>query len=243
MKHRKQLVRVLFYVVGMLVLALGLTLNAKTNLGLAPVISLPYTVSMIFDVNFENTVFISYVIFVLVEFALVQKSDKLKTLLQIPISLLFTQIMNLFKHMIDIQASSVFMNLLLLLAAIVFTGVGAAMTLSVKLVPNPVDGVVQVLSGYLNKKVGLVKNVFDFTNAFIAFCLGWIAGNPLLGVGIGTIFCVLGIGRIFAVFNLYIKPWIQRQSGITEEGAEQVYTNATVPMPSGEAEMEGENIL
>ena len=242
MKYRKQLVRVLFYVVGMLVLALGLTLNAKTNLGLAPVISLPYTVSLMFDLNFENTVFASYVIFVLIELPLVQKSDRLKTLLQIPFSLLFTQMMNLFKHMIDIQASGLWMNLLLLLAAIVFTGVGAAMTLSANLIPNPVDGVVQVLSKFLRKKVGLVKNVFDFTNAFIAFCLGWIAGNPLLGVGIGTIFCVIGIGRIFAVFNRYIKPWLQRQSGITED-ADQVYTHADMPVSSGKAEIEGENIV
>ena len=40
--------RVLFYVIGLLVLALGLTLNTKTGLGVSPIISVAYSISEIF---------------------------------------------------------------------------------------------------------------------------------------------------------------------------------------------------
>ena len=39
--------RVLFYAIGLLVLALGLTLNTKTGLGVSPIISVAYSVATI----------------------------------------------------------------------------------------------------------------------------------------------------------------------------------------------------
>lgn len=41
--------------------------------------------------------------------------------------------------------------------AIICTGVGAAMSLSMQFVPNPGDGIVQALAGKFNKSVGLTK--------------------------------------------------------------------------------------
>ena len=41
--------RILFYAVGLLVLALGLTLNTKTGLGVSPIISVAYSIATIFD--------------------------------------------------------------------------------------------------------------------------------------------------------------------------------------------------
>ena len=41
--------RVLFYVIGLIVLALGLPLNTKTGLGVSPIISVAYSISEIFD--------------------------------------------------------------------------------------------------------------------------------------------------------------------------------------------------
>ena len=44
--------RILFYAGGLLVLALGLTLNTKTGLGVSPIISVAYSTATIFDHNF-----------------------------------------------------------------------------------------------------------------------------------------------------------------------------------------------
>ena len=44
--------RVLFYLIGLLVLAAGLTLNTKAGLGVSPIISVAYSVSVIAGQNF-----------------------------------------------------------------------------------------------------------------------------------------------------------------------------------------------
>ena len=44
--------RILFYAAGLLILALGLTLNTKTGLGVSPIISVAYSIATIFNHNF-----------------------------------------------------------------------------------------------------------------------------------------------------------------------------------------------
>ena len=46
-----------FYIAGLLILALGIVLNTKSGLGVSPIISISYSVSVIYDLNFGNTTF------------------------------------------------------------------------------------------------------------------------------------------------------------------------------------------
>ena len=62
--------RFLVYTIGMVVLALGLTLNTLTNLGVSPIISVPYSISQITGLNFINITFVVYAIFVVVQLAI-----------------------------------------------------------------------------------------------------------------------------------------------------------------------------
>ena len=56
--------RAWIYCLGMLVLALGLTLNTKTGLGVSPILSLSYSSSQIWGLNFGDTTFVLYSLFV-----------------------------------------------------------------------------------------------------------------------------------------------------------------------------------
>lgn len=58
------------YTIGMVVLALGLTLNTLTNLGVSPIISVPYSISQITGLNFSNITFVVYAIFVVLQLAI-----------------------------------------------------------------------------------------------------------------------------------------------------------------------------
>ena len=60
----------------MVVLALGLTLNTLTNLGVSPIISVPYSISQITGLNLSNITFVVYAIFVVVQLAIHIKLKK-----------------------------------------------------------------------------------------------------------------------------------------------------------------------
>ena len=56
----RQFYRWLFYLAGLLILALGLTLNTKTGLGVTPIISVPYSIAQIFGFNFGDATLVAY---------------------------------------------------------------------------------------------------------------------------------------------------------------------------------------
>lgn len=216
MKIYQKIYRAIYYILGLTILALGLALNAKTGLGVSPITSLPYTVAEILQINFGNTVFLSYLIFITIELALAKHPlERILIILQIPLSIVFTQVMNLFGGLFTPYVETLWQRMLLLLCAILCTGVGAALTMNMRLVPNPGDGVVQSISEFSGQEVGLVKNCVDLINVLCAFLLGCLAGNPLLGVGLGTVIGVFGIGRIVALFNKLFKERLQTQSGLS----------------------------
>lgn len=216
MKINQKIYRAVYYILGLTILALGLTLNAKTGLGVSPITSLPYTVSEILQINFGNTVFVSYLVFIAIELVLKkQRSERVMIILQIPLSVVFTRVMNLFGSLFTLHPETLWQRILLLLCAILCTGVGAAMTMNMRLVPNPGDGIVQSIAEFSGREVGLVKNCVDLVNVLCAFFLGCLAGNPLLGVGLGTVIGVFGVGRIVALFNRLFKERLQIQSGLS----------------------------
>ena len=56
-KQKKWILRIALYLIGIMVLALGITLNTKTNLGVSPIISMPYAVAQIFGYETGTAVF------------------------------------------------------------------------------------------------------------------------------------------------------------------------------------------
>ncbi|WP_270474268.1 YczE/YyaS/YitT family protein [Holdemanella porci] len=203
--------RIIVYIVGLFILALGLTLNTKANLGVSPIISVPYSISQITGLNFGDLTFIEYTLFVFIE-VLIHLSEKNKAriisdLLQLPLSLIFTRLLNVFSAYIP-TSDQFGIQLLILAMAIICTGVGAAMSLSMQFVPNPGDGIVQALAGKFNKSVGLTKNMFDCVSVCITLCISLIFAHTILAIGIGTVIAVLGVGRVIALFHHVFKSQI-----------------------------------
>lgn len=81
------------------------------------------------------------------------------------------------------------------------------MSLNMRLIPNPGDGIVQAISDTVHASVGLTKNCFDIFNISITICVGLLSSGKLIGIGLGTVLAVIGVGRVIAVFNHFcFKP-------------------------------------
>ena len=241
--NRSTLFRVFFYLLGLLVLALGLTLNTKTGLGVSPIISVAYSISVISGHNFGNMTLALYSIFVVIQICLhlirskraageegavlahANRMDRkltvLMDLLQIPLSLVFTRSLNVFSAVIpnlygegkDTPGQMV-LRILFLVVAIVLTGIGAAMSLNMRIIPNPGDGIVQAIADCIRKSVGFTKNCFDLTNIAITTTVSFVFAGHLVGIGIGTILAMSGVGRTHAVFNHFTEDGMIRLPGV-----------------------------
>lgn len=182
------------YTVGMVLLAMGIVLNTKTGLGVSPVVSLPYCLSLLEGFNFANATLVLYLALFVLEVVLKGRNMRLFDLLQIPFCLVFTRCMNLFSTALP-DAQSMVLRLVMLVLAIVCTGFGVAIMVAMHLIPNPADGLVQELSLKTKKSIGFTKNAFDLTFVCLSLVIGLIRAHAVVGIGIGTVCAMLGIGR------------------------------------------------
>ena len=213
--------RAIFYIAGLLILALGIVLNTKSGLGVSPIISISYSVSVIYGLNFGNATFGLYAVFVAVEIMLhlIRRPEGSllltlgKDVLQLPLSLAFTRFMNLFSALLP-EPDGFLPQLLVLIAGIILTGIGAAMSLNMRVIPNPGDGIVQAIADFVRKPnpllvrkpVGIRKNCFDLFDFLLTAVICLAAGHKVIGIGLGTVLAVLGVGRVIALFNhLFMK--------------------------------------
>lgn len=208
--------RIVIYLVGMLTLALGLILNTKTGLGASAIMSVAYTVSEGTGWNLGNMTFLLYCAFVAAQFVIKGRNRSWFDLLQLPLSLVFTRFMNLFKGLITYENGEMTTDLAVLVLAIVLTGIGAAMTVDMRLIPNPGDGIVSAVSGCIHKELGLTKNLFDVGCVIASIAVGLFYGNALLGIGLGTIISMFGVGRVMALFNHLCKTPLLRAAALGE---------------------------
>lgn len=234
--------RGLFYIIGLLILAFGITLNTKTGLGVSPIISVSYSISTMLQLNFGDITFLLYVVFVVIElilhFAMSKRSADsgkytvkdlkkviLGDLLQIPLCLFFTRFMNIFSYCIPELSSecqgtfagTMAGRFFFLLLAVICTGVGAVWSLDMRLVPNPGDGIVQAISDFTGKSVGFVKNCFDAFNICFTVIISILFEGKLIGIGPGTVIAVIGVGRVMALFNHFLFEKVTRTAGVRSE--------------------------
>lgn len=207
------------YLLGMVLLALGLTLNTKTGLGASAIVSIPFTLSEGTGLDFGDLTLVEYCVLVAAQFVVKGKNRTWMDLLQLVVSLVFTRFLNIFKAAIPYESGFLPADIALLVVAIILTGVGAAMTVDMQLVPNPGDGIVHSLARRFGKELGLCKNLFDVGCVATSLVLGLAFGDPLLGIGLGTILSMVGVGRSIAVFNGLCKPRLLAMAGLQPAAA------------------------
>lgn len=202
--------RWLFYILGMATLALGIVLNTKSRLGMAPILSGMFCLSEIYGLNFSALTLAYYILLVVVQFILRGKNYRLSDLLQVPVSIVFTQFMNVFSNLLVFDPVFLWQKLLIAAAAVIATGVGITLALNMRLVPNPGDGIVQAISDRSGLSLGTSKNLFDGGSALLAIVLSLALSSRIIGLGIGTVINVVCIGRVVALCTWLFKDKIMR---------------------------------
>ena len=180
--------------------------------------SVAYCVSQILGMNFGDMTFVLYALFVAAQFAIRGKKSHLYDLLQFPLSLVFSRVLNLFDTLIPYDSANhgFLPNFLLLILAILCTGVGVSMTVNMRLVPNPGDGIVSAVAEKMGRDQGFAKNVFDVGCVTVTCIIGLVCRGQVIGIGIGTLAAMVGVGRSIALVNHFFKARMCQAAGLEQ---------------------------
>ena len=201
----KRLLRFIVYLAGLAVLSLGVVLNTKTGLGVSAINSIPYAAAELTGLSLGMTTAILYMICVGIESIMMGKNWNVKILLQVPFSILFGIYVNVFNEWITYQAEGIVLKILLLAVAIVLTGLGAFLSVSMDIVPNAPDGLAQMMGEKLKKGFGFGKCVLDIVCVVLTCILCLAVRGELIGIGIGTVASALLIVQVIRICGKVLK--------------------------------------
>lgn len=188
------------YLLGNIILALGICLNAKANLGMSAIMAIPYGLTDMMGIPIGITSFAIYTIMVVLQLILLGKHFAVSQWLQLVSSFISSLLLQIFDSFIQ-GPQLLTGKVSFLLIGILLTAVGASLTIVSELFPGAPDGLANAIGISLKKGFGIGKNLLDAMCVLLAAILGLATGQGLLGMGIGTIVAVVLTGQIISLVH------------------------------------------
>lgn len=219
MKLKRQLPQ---YIIGLFVMALGIVLIKKAGTGVSPVSVIPAALSNITPLTFGNTTIIFQVIcFLLI--ILVQWKINVKTILILPVAIVFGYIIDLYMFLLQFGDMPVLLCYIICLLGIALTALGIVIIVGANLMlPSP-DALLRTISAKFNQPLSRIKMAGDATYVVIAIIIELIFLHRVFSqecVWIGTVLSVLLTGRLVGVFGKCF-PWLDTNKPSKTESSSQ----------------------
>ena len=204
--------RIAVYILGMYLAAVGVVFSARSSLGVSPVSSLGnvmYQIALAAGApaffNLGNCTTIVFCFYLLVELAILRRDFKPQMLLQIAVSFLFGQLVNLAGAMLrGLPApGSYAMQLLYVLISVPLIALGIFLYIGPNLFPMPSEGLCVAVSKKTGVSVGTAKTIFDCSVVVLSTAASLVYFRALVGVREGTVIVALLVGT---VIRLLQKP-------------------------------------
>lgn len=192
--------RWVLFLVGIQCLAIGIVCNTRTNLGVAAFTSVFYAISQIYHISLGTASIFLYLVLIAIQILLLRKVS-LQVLLQIPFSLVFGWVTDVYDALLPFHTLTLPEAFLLLFTAFIFTSWGVFLTVQCNFVVTPVEGIVNTISKVFRLDFGMVKNCFDISMIVITVALCLVLKQPIIGIGVGTILSALILGRLISLYG------------------------------------------
>lgn len=200
--------RIALMLVGIAVMALGIDIVVKADLGNSPISATPNVLSLGFTAVSFGTFMLGWQCFlVLVQIALLRREFRLVDLWQVPISVFFGVCIDAFMALLGPAAPTSYVASWLWLAGgMAVLALGIVMTVVSGTVMNCGEAVVQAVVRKTGARFGTVKVGFDLACAALACLCAFLFVGHLAGVREGTFVCAAFTGVIVNVYmGLYGK--------------------------------------
>ena len=209
-KTKNYISRSIVYLIGMIILVIGVSISIQANLGVSPVSSIPYNMDLLFNIEMGQATIIFQVCLVILQIILLRKNFKIKNLLQIFAGILFgylTTFSNMLVFPILPIQSNLIMQVVFMLISTVFIAVGVYLYVAADIVPLAAEGVIMAISQLTKKPFSTLKVFFDVSLVVIALIMSLSLTGGFGSIGIGTAVSAIVVGLEMKVISKVLgKP-------------------------------------
>ena len=208
MKREHFVKRCWLLVIGLLIMAYGVSLSIKAGLGTSPISSLPYTISELTPLTVGTATIAMHCLLILLQILLLRGNYRLIQLMQLPVALLFGSLTDLTLMSIqNLTPGNYIEQWIFCLLGVLLVGIGVSCEVNANLIPLAGEGFILAVCKTFSLPFPPIKVCFDCTLVILACILGLGFRGQLLGVREGTIVAALLVGLV----SKQITKWVIRR--------------------------------
>jgi uncharacterized protein len=190
---------------GNFVLAFGVAIAVKADLGITPVNSIAFVLSKVLSVDHGLMTGIIYAGYVLIQLAILRREFRINNLLQAGAALMFGWFVFLCNHILAFPVPEFYpVRFFFLLAGVSIIGLGIMLYLRADLLPQPAEGLILAIEKKTGWKLHNIKVAFDSSVVVIAAVISFIIIKRIVGIREGTLISMIGIGKCLGFFTKHL---------------------------------------
>lgn len=188
-------------------MTLGIAISVKSNLGVSPVSSIPYTITCVIGLEMGKATILFHIALVFIQIIIMRKDFNVINLLQILVGVLFgylTTFGNWLMSLVDLP-NSMLIRVLMMLVSTFFIALGLFFYVPTNLIPLAGEGTMLCISEKFGFEFSNVKICFDVSMVAISLIMCLIVLNTMGSVGIGTVMAAFLVGIELKWIQKFVK--------------------------------------
>lgn len=205
-------------------MSIGIAFSVKSNLGVSPVSSIPYTITLITGLEMGKATIVFHIFLIILQILILRKDFDKKNLLQLFVAFIFGYFTTFSNYLLSFvpPLQNYIIKLVFLLISILCVGIGIFLYMSGDIIPLAGEGVMYAVSTKYSKDFSKVKICFDVSMVVISSITCIIFIHNLGSVREGTIISSILVG---SVLGLVTKMYKDKLDNFLTSGNSQLTIN------------------
>lgn len=188
--------RLVLYFAGFFVMTLGIAISVKSDLGVSPVSSIPYTITCVFGFEMGKATILFHIGLVLLQILVLRKAFQAKNLLQVVVGVIFGYFTTFCNYLMTFlpDPHNLLVRLGMMLISVFLIAFGIFLYVPTDIMPLAGEGAMLAISQVSGVAFSTVKIIFDCSMVAISLVTCLVMLHALGSVGVGTIAAAVLVG-------------------------------------------------
>lgn len=200
------------YLLGLFVMALGVSVSKTSDLGVSPVNSIPSVVSEITGVDMGICTTLVFIGFIFVQLLILRREFRPVAFIQVLCSVIFGGFVSVTGALCKLwlpACQNYAMRIVYVLISIFLVALGILLYLEANVLSLPGEGVMQALSKKTGIALSTAKMIFDWSVVIISAVISLVCMGALVGVREGTVIAAIGVGLCLKLLGKLLRGKVQ----------------------------------
>ncbi|MDK2929764.1 MAG: uncharacterized protein PWP73_1367 [Methanococcus sp.] len=201
-KMNKLFLRIVTFTLGLFIMAFGVALSVKANLGISPISCVPYVYSLKIPLTLGQLTIFFNLVLIMLQIVVLRRNYRLVYLAQLPAVFLLGLFIDMIMNVIsNLYISSYVGQMALCIFSCIAIAFGVFLEVKAKIIYLPGEGLAMAISNTFKKEFGKTKIGVDVSMVAVGILSSFIFLHQVQGIREGTIFAAVLVGSIVKVFN------------------------------------------